>query len=669
MIFDSLTLHNYGLYKGEHRLVLSRNGDRRNVVLIGGLNGAGKTTLLEALQLALYGKLAPVAQASSLPYDQILHDRINRQVSPADGAAVELCFRVQEDGRQRAYSVRRSWTAKKGRTKEYLEVSVDGQHDEILTETWTEHAERFIPARLAPLFFFDGEKIEALADPERSTQAIRTAMESLLGLDIVTQLEADLATLERRKLKEAGNNGIQGPDTSRVAELDAECVRLGKALQELRQKDAALRNEADLLQKKLEAAQRTLSAQGGDAFESRREIEAKHTAALEELDANEQRLREMACGDLPLFLLLGQLQGLSQQAQKAAQVHRMSMMGEVIRTHDDRILQFLELEPLASKALRDKVAEFLEREFASLFGEATQSTGGSPMDQDTVDRITFLLRQLPVEEREARRLLNEHEKLAQKAHALDRALSTIPEEDAISAVLAERERLRIQIAEVRVRSSVAMEEIQQLTKHYENTKSQLERELIKQKDAMRESSKEARLIEHSRKASKTLSVFKKRLLAKHAERLGELVQESFSHLIRKEALTSRIRINPENCSLALFDSEGQPLSADRLSAGERQLLAVSLLWGLARAAGRPLPVVVDTPLGRLDGIHRVNLVSRYFPHASHQVLVLSTDEEIDASLLTHLKPFLAHTYLLEYMDELKHSIVRSGYFVDAEVMS
>lgn len=667
MIFDSLTLHNYGLYKGEHQITLSTGEERRNITLFGGLNGAGKTTFLEALQVALYGKLAPFVQGSPQSYEQLLADRINRQVNPKDGASVELSFRVQEDGKQRSYTVQRSWAGKRGRAKEHLQVYIDGDFDEVLTETWTEHAERFIPARLAPLFFFDGEKIEALADPERSTQAIRTAMEALLGLDIVTQLEADLATLEKRKLKAAGANGT-GPsiDDSEIKKLEDEYVAKHEALQALKQKASGFQNEADVVEKRLKKIQRDLSSQGGDAFESRKEIEARFDAAKEELTGNEGQLREIACGDLPLFLVLNKLQSMHQQGKAAIESQRRQVVADFVRTHDKRLLEFLEGDPDANKQLLKNVGMYLRAEFNTNFGSGDGEPNAAPIDQEVVDRIVHLLRQLPAEEKAARRLLNDHEKLVQKAHTMERTLATIPEEDAIASLLKEREELRVKQAEVGVHLSMIEAEVAQADKQLGNLKDQIERELHKQNDALEKGSKEARVVDHAKRAMKTLGVFRRRLLERHAGRLGQLVQESFSHLIRKEALTSEITIDPESCKLVLFDAEGEVLAPDRLSAGERQLLAVSLLWGLARAAGRPLPIVVDTPLGRLDGSHRINLVSRYFPHASHQVIVLSTDEEIDAGLLGHLKPYIAHSYLLEYQEDQKHSTVREGYFAEAE---
>ena len=133
------------------------------------------------------------------------------------------------------------------------------------------------------------------------------------------------------------------------------------------------------------------------------------------------------------------------------------------------------------------------------------------------------------------------------------------------------------------------------------------------------------------------------LVKQHIEHIECLVLDSFRQLLRKESLVVDLRISPDDFQLELLNGSGEHIFPDRLSAGERQLLAVSLLWGLARASGRPLPIVVDTPLGRLDAPHRTHLVERYFPNASHQVLLLSTDEEIDEKYYPKLKSRVGHS--------------------------
>ncbi|MCY3733384.1 MAG: DNA sulfur modification protein DndD, partial [Chloroflexi bacterium] len=107
---------------------------------------------------------------------------------------------------------------------------------------------------------------------------------------------------------------------------------------------------------------------------------------------------------------------------------------------------------------------------------------------------------------------------------------------------------------------------------------------------------------------------------------------------------------------------GTPLRAENLSAGERQLLGIALLWGLAKASGRPLPTAIDTPLGRLDTSHRTHFVERYLPFASHQTLVFSTDEEIVGGYLARLRPWIGRTYRLQYDDGARLTRVTPGYF-------
>ena len=138
--------------------------------------------------------------------------------------------------------------------------------------------------------------------------------------------------------------------------------------------------------------------------------------------------------------------------------------------------------------------------------------------------------------------------------------------------------------------------------------------------------------------------------------------EALGRLLRKSNLITDVAIDPQTYAVQLTGPDGQTLSAGALSAGERQLLAVALLWGLARAAGQPLPVVIDTPLGRLDGEHRAHLLERYFPYASHQVILLSTDTEIVDAAYRRLAQHVGRSYQLAFDPMTNATAVVPGYF-------
>src|SRR5262249_25470414 len=138
-----------------------------------------------------------------------------------------------------------------------------------------------------------------------------------------------------------------------------------------------------------------------------------------------------------------------------------------------------------------------------------------------------------------------------------------------------------------------------------------------------------RVVVYAARVRGTMHRFREAILDRRIRRLEALVLEGFQQLLRKETLVTGLSIDPRTFGVTLHGAALLALSPERLSAGERQLLAVSIIGALARASGRSLPVVIDTPLGRLDSVHRERLVERYVPHAGHQVIVLSTDEEID----------------------------------------
>jgi DNA sulfur modification protein DndD len=171
-----------------------------------------------------------------------------------------------------------------------------------------------------------------------------------------------------------------------------------------------------------------------------------------------------------------------------------------------------------------------------------------------------------------------------------------------------------------------------------------------------------RRLEIVSKMKTALDIYLDRLTRMKIEVLRKTVAECFNRLSRKGDLIERIDIDPATFSVNLYNKSSRRIPKEELSSGEKQIYAIAMLWALARTAGRPLPVIIDTPLGRLDSDHRRNLIHHYFPFASHQVILLSTDTEIDLELFKELGTYVSHCYHLVYDKTEQRALSREEYF-------
>lgn len=664
MILDELVLENFGPYLTEQRISLAPPSENKPVVLIGALNGAGKTSILDALQLVLYGRFAACSGRGTLGYDAFLRRCINRSSDPAVGARVELQFRHTSQGAEQSYRVRRSWSEVSGGMRERVEVFFNGDLDRVLTENWETQVETFLPRRIAPLFFFDGEKIEALADPNRSAELLSVAIHSLLGVDVVEQLGADLVILERRKRVPGRDSELERRVESARTELALANERYEVAYQDC----AALQNEVDRVQKRLRDVEDRFRREGGELYELRESLEAQRSAVEKELRIAEDRLRDIMSGASPLLLVRPLLAEIAEQGEREARVHRAMLLDGILAERDRALIAQAALAAAPADVLAT-LSQHLEEDRARRHAEA----GGE--------------RYLHLSE-ESRLLLNGllEGELSDRGHNaivdalqyarewqirlddVDRTLSRVPQEDAISSLLDELRDARTAYAHASARLTAQEEAVRQAGYEREVKQKRLDAAESAGADSRIEMETSARIVSHSRRVRETLERYRSSMVQRHVGRLQDLVLNSFQRLLRKERLVGKLLIDPKTFSIRLETPDGQPLSADRLSAGERQLLAVAILWGLGRAAGRHLPIVIDTPLGRLDSAHRANLLERYFPHAGHQVVLLSTDTEIGARGRSMLGPFLGVEHTLNFDETIGSTRVEPGYFLEPEAV-
>jgi putative sulfurtransferase DndC len=191
---------------------------------------------------------------------------------------------------------------------------------------------------------------------------------------------------------------------------------------------------------------------------------------------------------------------------------------------------------------------------------------------------------------------------------------------------------------------------------------EMQRKLDRQTDEVASRAKGALNLRRASTIHLVLDEYRTVLMRKKVEQLERAISDCFNVLSRKKDTLRTLKIDAADFSVQLMDRNQRPLKKSELSAGEKQIFAVAVLWGLAKVSGKPLPMIVDTPLARLDSDHRRLLAENYFPHAGHQVIVLSTDTEIDRKYFDLMQDHVSHSYTLEYSSQVNGTVVKEGYF-------
>lgn len=656
MILETIILENYGAYGGRQEANLTPE-EGKPIILFGGMNGGGKTTLLDAVQLAFYGSKARISNRGKLGYKDYLRESIHRGCDPGEGAGITIRFRRVIDGDTRNFELQRSWREGVKGIEETIRVLRDGLPDDIFTEHWDEAIEAYLPSSIAHLFFFDGEQIKDLAEGGHAAEILGTAIHSLLGLDLVDRLENDLKVFERRKKAE----GLDPESANKLAQARGELEEIDREQEKAAMSEGALVNEAGRLAKDLRTKEELFRSEGGELYLRRKELEDDLAELKTKKAANETQFRELMAGPLPLLLVGNLLAEVELTVRHETEIKRARMLQEVLEARDAEVLDALKVEKVSSQPL-SSIARILEEDRISRAGLAQEQLILNA-DDTLAPQIAHLRGTvLPTAEQQALNFSAEITSLDEKIARLECELERVPTAERIADVQQEMETVRkvhqAKLAEL----EVIKVRRQALQRQRLMAEARLDR--IGENDVNVQFSEDGRLrmLKHSQKVRGTLGRFRTRIVQRHTDNMEVLMLESFRKLLRKKELVSGLKINPETFEATLAGRDGKPLPFERLSAGEKQLLATSLLWGLARASGRPMPTIIDTPLGRLDSSHRKHLIESYFPNASHQVLLLSTDEEIVGSYYKELKPFITRTYLLEHNEEAGLTNIKRGYF-------
>ena len=668
MILHKLTLNNVGLFRGIQTIHLTPK-DRKPIILIGGMNGAGKTTLLDAVRLCLYGKRSLGSRVSHNEYYNYLSEIIHRSPtanSPIDRASVSLEFEYARDGEKKRYTVERSWKRQRGReiVKEDLAICEnDRLNTEFGKEHWQDYINELISIGVSQFFFFDGENVRRLVDDSGHDAFLRESIKALFGLTLVERLQSDLHIYSNRLVKRDSPESVQ----QEISEVESEIKTLQSSLADVEVESEDNTTQIDELEDRIEQLEHQLATEGGNYARQRENLSHQQEQHQVEIEDLENKIRDQ-CGELfPFALVPENLERLKAQLLKELQLDEWKAKNSALKAHKDLLLEHLpseefwadlRLESTQISEIQNKVASLLTKqlEYPEELRGFKKIRERSPSEYNCVlEWIDTCLNKVPQEFRE----LNDTLKVAQsELEKVENALQKVPPEDVLKPIIKDLSDLNKKLGQLQIQEQNANETIRSLKDQIEKTERR--REMLYRTQQQRQAHiKRPKQVEN---VQSVLAEYTSQLTQAKIVTLSNTIVEGFNLLSHKPDRIKRVEIDPQTFAVTLYDTDNRSISKDELSAGEQQIYTTSLLWGLAKTSGKPLPMILDTPLGRLDSSHRQLLVESYFPYASHQIVLLSTDTEIVGPLLSLLKPHISHTFHLAYQQIAGHTTIEEGYF-------
>ena len=683
MKIKSIHLNNFKSYKGLTKIQNLDGGltANQNIILIGGLNGAGKTTFLEALFLCFYGKgankLYPYRGAKNENYEAFSKSCLNDDVKATGVLRAQMYIEVHIDDIKivgnfpKNVVLRRQWEfIRRGEElfydKDTFIILEDGLPIQELPESeCQDKIHQILPYGVAQFFFFDGEKIQDFAADANTEFA--NSLKDVLGITLYSQLLDDLKTIRSRILTEFNKDKtINEILLSRLAEK----AKLEASIESNALKITNLQDEIDMLrQEKVKLDAETfrltrITAENRDAYQVEKEQKEVEKTMLEKdyFDTAKDYLPFILanglCKELETQLIQEKKYLDSKTAQNALEPQIQHLTNDILYG-----------APVCTPELKTDQIKFFQWKIDVILRKFF-----SPNQDNEVQDIE-IIHQFSVRDSEKihdmlqnynRNIVDILQKKAEKLKQIGIDLQRLAQlatrsggnDEAIKKLFDDKDNISHQIGVKDQQIEQAQHDILESKRHI----SELDKQITNLENKVQLHEKHKQQIAYCEKLQNTIKDFELQFKAKRTHELAAAILEMWNLLSQKDGHIKDIQILPEsNFEVKIYGHNGQEKDKTKLSAGEKEIYAISLLWALVQVSGKQIPIVIDTPYGRLDSKHRANLAKYYFPRASHQVLLLSQDEEIVEEYYEILKPAIASEYSITYNPETRTSEIATGY--------
>ena len=671
MIIKSIELNNFRIYRGVNKIDLTPNGER-NIIIVSGNNGYGKTTFLMSLVWCLYGK-------NMEKVDELYKKEIDEKGSYSKYIGNSLNSSAAQEGETR-FSVAVTFTDveipnttcteitlirsydRATSTSDELKILIDGKESDLFNDKDEEEMfirDYILPIEIAKFFFFDAEKIVSFAQVNTPKQRaeLSQAYSQVLGIQKYVELKSELEKLQDDYRRESA----QPKDKKEFNELlaaiatDEEYITdCGKQISENQDKVSLLKYECNELQEKL--------IREGDlmSIEKLNELKEKQEQLKNEVSDAQEGLKDLynyipfgLAGNI-LSLLAGQL-----KEEKAYKQNKLQLEGVEEKTDD--ILNDLDkarsnfnghIDIKIRNFYESEIKKLILRHFYNDFDIEKYKSFQMLHDFTDIQYDDFLNLVSKIKESQSlfENLSNKYSKAKAELYSIEKKIREAEknaESEYIQSLRRKRDTLEGEITGIQ--EDIARLNVQIELKKEEIKTAKQKKEILSKKIDV--SAKNKAVDDEATALIHTIQKFLLRFKDEKKKALEKRLQDKLTSFLHKKDLVNNVVVdiqgNGEDVDINLFDVNNRKIDKGILSMGERQMFASALLGALVEETGLDFPVFIDSPMQKFDINHSQNILTKFYPNVSKQVILFPLlMKELTEDEYTLIEQFVNKAYLI-----------------------
>lgn len=647
MKINRIVLNNFGIYYGRNEFSFNTD-DNKKIILISGKNGSGKTTLLNAIKLSIYGPSFLGYQVYNEKYYSFVRSKLNA-FALNEGTTdfyVSIDFTWAENGEENEYTIKRSWFInQKNKIEEKLHIA---KNSKILCPEeayfFINSIHSFMPSTLYNMFFFDGEKIEKMFFLKSGKNEVVNMFNVLFNLDIFYILEKDI----NRYIKQKNIYSTLDENEKIFLELSDRKIDLDKRIKEKRQLIDSLNSELQQNIESLKQAEKEFKLLGGLKDKQLSQSTKMITDLEHEKEKQHNIIKEIVYEYLPFLIIKDKLHDLNKDLNRERKIKQHLLIGEYLKSNE------LKATVIKNSNIDENSVESVLESIVNYFSKDADSKllyNLSKQEEKFIEDLTHTICQI-----EPTTIKSAYDNI----NRLNKKISEIKKQIELNTQQQFLDKLN-EIKELNVRIAVTQDtltnEIAELESLLQD-KHAVEKEIEKITLRIKEAKKDGNIFNVANKIINVINKFTKEVKNKKILSLESYMIDIFSKLIRKDDFIKEITINPDTLDISLINKLGIEMPESNLSAGEKQIYILSFLWAMLKVSNRKVPLVFDTLLGRLDESHKENIVTKFLPTCGEQVIILSTDSEVNDKYHKLLSPFISNHYSINFDSHTNRVIIQ-----------